>query len=502
MKRSQQEEIDILVRARCPLIYVVSWEESRVEDFLKRTAFEMNKALYFWSVTKGLFNDKGFSDTSLADPKAVLTHIDNNREEAFFVLRDFHPYWEDPKIVRGVRDLVAPLKASYKTVFLISPKMAVPLELEKDMTVVDYDLPQKGDLNVLFEEMVTASQQVSHFQVNIPPEDKEKLIQAALGMTLNEAETAFARAVVIDSQVPSEDVAIVLEEKKQIVRKSRVLEYYDTSDNISHVGGLDYLKDWVRKRTAAFSDRARDFGLPEPKGVLLLGIQGCGKSLTCKAISSLWQLPLLRLDMGSIFGSYIGQSEENLRKAIKTAETVAPCVLWLDEIEKGLSGVQGGGGTSDSGTSSRVFSTLLTWLQEKVKPVFVTATANNIRSLPPELLRKGRLDEIFFVDLPSHNERRDIFQIHLRRKNRQPENFQLDVLAQMTRGFSGAEIEQSIVSALYNAFFKGEDLTQAELAHVLSESVPLSKTMKEQIDELREWASSRARPASMNQGGQ
>jgi SpoVK/Ycf46/Vps4 family AAA+-type ATPase len=274
-----------------------------------------------------------------------------------------------------------------------------------------------------------------------------------------------------------------------------LLEYYATDEDLGRVGGLDHLKTWLDRRAAAFGDEARQFGLPEPKGLLLLGVQGCGKSLTAKAIASQWKLPLLRLDMGAIFGSLIGSSEANIRRAIKMAEGVAPVVLWIDEIEKGLSGIKSSGDT-DGGTGARVFGALLTWMQEKTAPVFVVATANRIADLPPELLRKGRFDEIFFIDLPSARERADIFAIHLQRRGRDPATFDLAELAAASRGCSGAELEQAIISGLYEAFGERKQLDTAHILKALRETRPLSTTMAEDIEQLRDWARTRARPAS------
>jgi SpoVK/Ycf46/Vps4 family AAA+-type ATPase len=288
---------------------------------------------------------------------------------------------------------------------------------------------------------------------------------------------------------------VILSEKEQIIRKSGTLEFYRAAEGFGDVGGLDVLKQWMEKRTQAFGQKARDFGLPAPKGILLLGVQGCGKSLSCKAVASQWRLPLLRLDVGKIFSGIVGSSEENMRRAIRMSESVSPTILWLDELEKGFAGTQSSP-FSDGGTTSRVFASFITWLQEKTAPVFVVATANRIEDLPPELLRKGRFDEIFFVDLPDEHERREIFTIHLRRRNRDPAGFDLDQLAAAAEGFSGAEIEQTIVAALFDAFDAGRDITTEDVLRNVRESVPLSRTMREQIEELRSWAGTRARQAS------
>jgi SpoVK/Ycf46/Vps4 family AAA+-type ATPase len=291
------------------------------------------------------------------------------------------------------------------------------------------------------------------------------------------------------------DIDVILSEKEQIIRKSGLLEYYRLDEGFADVGGLDVLKDWMRKRTQASGQKAREFGLPPPKGVLLLGVQGCGKSLSAKAIAAQWKQPLLRMDVGKVFAGIVGSSEENMRRAIKMAESVAPAILWVDELEKGFAGTQSSG-FSDGGTTSRVFASFITWLQEKNQPVFVVGTSNNIEQLPPELLRKGRFDEIFFVDLPSEEERREIFEIHLRKRKRDPGAYDLDTLSTESAGFSGAEIEQAIIAGLFDAFDAGRELQTEDILRSIRQSVPLSRTMKEKIEMLRDWAETRARPAS------
>ncbi len=320
----------------------------------------------------------------------------------------------------------------------------------------------------------------------------ERVVESALGLTLVEAENVFSKSAV---RTHTFDLETILEEKKQIIRKSGLLEYYEHREEFSDVGGMEILKDWLVKRRAAFGARARDFGLPLPKGILLIGVPGTGKSLTAKAVGALWQMPLLRLDVGKIFAGLVGSSEENVRTVIKTAEAIAPAILWIDELEKGFSGT-GSSGQTDGGTTSRVFSTFLTWLQEKSTPVFVIATANNVHQLPPELLRKGRFDEIFFCDLPDREDRRSIIDIHLRKKKRDPGQFEMDKLVDATTDYSGAELEQAVIAALYDAFDTGGDLTTESLLKTFGELVPLAITMRENIDSMRDWARTRARMAS------
>lgn len=492
---TQEAELEVLVRARYPLIYLVSWEEQRVTEMLARLAFKLNKKVFTWSVTQGMVDAEGRGDPAARDPQAALDYAAKLSDPAILVLRDFHPFMQDAGVIRRLRDVVAGFKSTFKTLLILSPQLTIPVELEKDVTVLDYDLPGPGELKSMLDGIIAASQNGQKFGVNLKPGELERLIQAVQGLTLAEAESTFARAIVQNGGLDISAVDVILKEIKQIVRKSRLIEYFEAKEEFGQIGGMENLKDWLKKRGKSFSEDARKFGLPQPKGLLLLGVQGCGKSLTCKAISALWKLPLLRLDMGSIFGGIVGQSEENMRRAIKTAEAVAPCILWLDEIEKGLSGT-GSSNVSDAGTTARVFSTFLTWLQEKTKPVFVAATANNISLLPPELLRKGRLDEIFFVDLPNEKERLEIFSIHLQRRKRDPKAFAVAELAKAAAGYSGAEIEQVVVEALSEAFTAGREVTPADLVNALRALVPLSKTMREDIDNLRQWASTRARPAS------
>lgn len=499
LANTQEDELEILIRARYPLIYLVSWEEARVEAMLSRLAAKQGKRVLFWSLTQGITEAGRDGDRSARDPQVALDFLAKLEEPALFVLKDFDAVIQDAGVVRRLRDLVAGLKSTYKTLIILSPNIVIPPALEKDVTVVDYDLPGPQEMAAIFGQLVAASENGTRFAVDLKPGEQDRLIQAVQGLTLAEAENAFAHAIVQNGRLDIGALDVILKEIKQIVRKSRQLEYFEAREEFAQIGGLELLKDWVTKRGKTFSDEARRFGLPQPKGVLLLGVQGCGKSLTCKAISGLWKLPLLRLDMGAIFGGIIGESEESMRRAIKTAEAVAPCVLWLDEIEKGMAGTQSSN-FSDAGTTARVFSTFLTWLQEKTKPVFVAATANNISMLPPEMLRKGRLDEIFFIDLPDTAERRDIFSIHIKKRGRDPVKFELDELARASAGYCGAEIEQVVVEALSEAFTCGREISQEDLRKALVALVPLSKTMREEIDKLRQWATTRARPASLPAG--
>lgn len=496
-------ELEILIRARYPLIYIQTTEELRILPLILEIASRRGKKAFEWSYSTGIVpagsnlqSQKGRS-VATKDPLAALDQVMDQVEPALFLFKDFHPFLvrSNFAVIRKLKDIALHLKNSFKTVILVSPMLEIPVELDKEITVLNFPLPTKQDLGLLLDRILEDVRLVKELQIDLDPTGRDRLLQAALGLTLGEAENVFAKIIVKDACLSGHDVNQVFAEKQQIIRKSGLLEYYATNDNFENVGGLTILKDWLVKRSCAFSEEARLFGLPFPKGVLLLGVQGCGKSLCAKAISSLWQLPLLRFDMGRMFGSLVGSSEENVRRAIAVAESVAPAVLWVDEIDKAFSGSQGSG-SSDGGTAARVFGTFLTWLSEKTAPVFVIATANDISHLPPELLRKGRLDEIFFVDLPGEPERADIFKVHIGRRGRFPENFDLLRLAAASADFSGAEIEESINSALYEAFYSGSDLATDHILTSIQQTVPLARTMDEQINRLRSWAEGRARNAS------
>ncbi len=499
------DELEVLIRARYPIIYVLSWEEERVEKQLTQIATERNKKFYVWTCTQGIVRygaepQRAKSGTgSTTDPLSALDAVLQHVEPAIYLFKDFHPFTEENRanlsVIRRLKDVAFHLRDTYKTIVIVAPVMRIAPELDKDVTLVEFRPPDVKDFNKLLDRIIEDVKDKPQVRINLDAAGRERLVQAARGLTLKEAENVFAKTLVLDGTLDADDVSVVFSEKQQIIRKSGLLEYFASNEQFENVAGLENLKQWLAKRSAAFTERATAFGLPPPRGVLLLGVQGCGKSLCAKAVSSLWKLPLLRFDVGRMFGSLVGSSEENIRRAIQTAESVAPAILWVDEIDKAFAGSVGSGG-SDGGTAARVFGTFLTWLSDKIAPVFVIATANDISQLPPELLRKGRLDEIFFVDLPSEAERRAIFAIHLEKRARVPDGFDLDSLARLSDGFSGAEIEQAIVSGLFDAFSAGNELDTANLKVSLAETVPLSKTMSEDLNRLRTWAQGRARPAS------
>ncbi len=499
-----QTEIEVLIRARYPILYVITSEEMRVQEVLVEIAARRQKKVFEWTYSSGIVpagasiqSQKG-RNPATKEPLAALDLVIDQVEPAIFLFKDFHPFLtrNNFAVIRRLKDIALHLRNSRKTIVLISPVMEIPAELDKEITVINFPPPAKEVLAALLDNAVGDLRESQQVEIDLDGEGRERLLQAALGLTLGEAENVFAKIVVKNQRLSAEHVNEVFAEKQQIIRKSGLLEYYAAEEDFTRVGGLSVLKDWLNKRAMAFTAEAQAFGLPAPKGVLLLGVQGCGKSLCAKAVSRLWQLPLLRFDMGRMFGSLVGSSEENVRRAIAVAESIAPAVLWVDEIDKAFSGSQSSNVT-DGGTTARVFGTFLTWLSEKSAPAFVVATANDVSQLPPELLRKGRLDEIFYVDLPLDEERAEILRIHLAKRNRNPDEFDLPALVAASREFSGAEIEQAIISALYDAFYAKQELGTAHVFTALSQTVPLARTMAEKVTEQRNWAIGRARNASV-----
>ena len=460
-------ELEVLIRARYPLIYVVSWEEQRVLAHVSRIATRLGKRIFEWSVTTGLAplgtssQSQKHRDSATQDPLIALDNVLEYIEPALYVFKDFHPFLktQNMAVIRRLREISLTMQNTYKTIIIISPVFEMPAELEKDLTVLDFDLPKENDFSALLARIIDEVRENPKLDVNIDGRMKEQIVHSLLGLTLSEAENVLAKTLVEHRCLGGKSLNVIHSEKRQIIRKSGLLEYYDAEEDINSVGGLDALKSWLLKRSVAFTDQARQFGLPAPKGVLLLGIQGCGKSLMAKTISNTWQLPLLRFDVGRVFGSLVGSSELNIRRAVKVAESVSPVVFWVDEIDKAFRGSRGSGAGTDAGTSARVFGTFLTWLAEKNKPVFVVATANDVSLLPPELLRKGRFDEIFFVDLPAFAERKDIFRIHLAKRKIDPAPFDLDALSGASAGYSGAEIEEAVISAMFDVFYEKQNMT-------------------------------------------
>ena len=508
MNNFEKETCDLL-RARFPYIHITTYEETRLIKELTRIVSTPDlinsvRKVYVWKSSEGFKDSNGMIQEDTYEKIQALNFVRKCEEDALFIFLDFHVFCKntsgnfDDTVVRFLKDLIPNLKQArnFRNVIFVSPTFTLPDDLKKDITVLDFDLPTSDEIASVLDGIIRDNSG-GNLKVNLNPKEKEELVKAAVGLTLQEAENAFARAMVNDGCLNSEDVDIVLKKKSQVIKKSDILEYIDSKVKIEDVGGLENLKKWLSKRDKSWLDSAKKYGLPSPKGVLLTGVPGCGKSLIAKSISSMWHLPLLRFDVSKVFNMYVGNSESNMREAIKMAEAISPCVLWIDEIEKGFSGL---GGSGDSGTTSRIFGTFLSWMQEKTKPVFVVATANNIDSLPSEMMRKGRFDEIFFIDLPTFNERKQIFKVHLESRLTYPEvrgDFEINDetlkhLSNITEGFGGSELEQIVVMGLYDAFSEDRSITLNDFENAVKNTVPLSVTQAEQIISIRNWANVRA----------
>ena len=505
-----RENLENLLKARFPLIYIESYEEQRVLAEITAVVSDKDRLrtprrLMVWSATEGLTVPGGQGPANSKAPADALAIAQATTEPTVFVFKDLHTAFgdngkpADQMVIRRLRDIAYSFKngSSLLTLIIVAPVLKLPTDLDKEITILDFPLPTEAEILKILENMMETNKADGRIIFEVTESGKEKLAKSALGLTLNEAENAFARAMVEDGKLSDSDVDTVLDEKRQTIKKSGILEFINVDVALEDVGGLQNLKRWLLKRNESWLDEAKSYGLPAPKGILITGVPGCGKSLTAKAIGAAWQLPLLRLDIGKIFAGLVGSSEQNMRTAIKTAEAIAPCILWIDEIEKGFAGSSGSG---DSGTSARVFGSFLTWMQEKKESVFVIATANNIDKLPPEFLRKGRFDEIFFVDLPTLSERKLIWDLHLNKRLKSKEvlgTTKLDEklyvqLAEQTEGYSGAEIEQAVVAGLFDAFSEKRSITPDDLSKSVLNMVPLSITQAEAIDVIREWANVRA----------
>lgn len=496
---SLDEQLDIYIRARFTILVIVTREEERATQLIKQVCEKSKRTCLAWDIADGFYWVHGNSGSTptARDALTALEQIDraDSAASTIFLLKDFHEAWGNPQIKRKLRNLGQRLKYTKKTILVTSTTSKIPEELKDDVVIVELPLPSASDLEKVLDDLI----KVSGVKVNLTELGREKLIQAAVGLTASQAQRIFSQALVTDSVLDDQDITLVTHEKKQIIRDSEALEFFPVSETMDDVGGLQSLKQWLELRERAFSRDAVEYGLPAPKGIALIGIPGTGKSLTAKLIAGLWRLPLIRLDVGALFGSLVGESEERARRALHLVETIAPCVVWIDEMEKALAH-----GGLDSGTSTRVFGTILTWMQEKTAPCFVVATANDISSLPPELLRKGRFDEVFFLDLPTFEERREIFAVHLRKRNRLVQSYDIDDLARASEGYVGAEIEQAIIDAMYIGFNDGcREFTTDDVLTALHKLVPLSISQREVVEMLREWlAQGRAQSASFSESSE
>lgn len=489
---SFEKELILLIKSYCPIIYIQSYEEERLENSLRQIVNNnLKSSFYSWDFIQGYTNnpnDLGFAATNPSQALDMVEQVINDNA-AIVVLKDFYLFLKDLGVQRKLRNLSHLLRNQSQTIIITASEISIPISLQEIMTVVTFPLPGELEIKQELHQLFRLT------KTNEDPVLVNKLTRACKGLSIDRIRKVFSQVFILNSKITEDAIRLILDEKKKIISQTQILEFYPSKESINDIGGLSTLKEWLIIRSNAFSDKAKRYGLPSPRGLLLVGIQGTGKSLTAKVIANEWALPLMRLDVGKIFGGIVGESESRMRQMIQLAEAMSPCVLWIDELDKVFSGTDSKG---DSGTTGRVLATFITWLSEKKSTVFIVATANDIRSLPIEILRKGRLDEIFFLGLPSQVERELIFQVHLERIR--PKSwfmYDIELLSNLTENFSGAEIEQVITEAMHIGFSQKREFVTQDITEAISSFVPLADTYKEQIQILQEWlVSGRIRSAS------
>ena len=487
-------DIKTLVLSFHPVIVIETVEEDRVFSLLQSTALELRMPFFEWSITTGLVRVPGKNIMyGTGEPMSLLSSLHQMDTQAIFLLKDFARFTTDHTVARQLREVSQRFSKNRSTLVLSGESIRLSPELDHNVVHYHIELPEREELRKVFDTVLHSLVSANRIEVLLDTRDREELVTALSGMTLNQARQTIAFAALKDGKLSVDAIKEILERKAQVIRESGLLEYFPVEDNRFQLGGFARLKSWLVRARTGFSREARELNLPTPRGILIVGVQGCGKSLAAKVIAREWKLPLVKLDAGRLFDKYIGESEKNFRKAISLAESMAPVVLWIDEIEKAMAT---GGGEADGGVGRRMFGSFLTWLQEKQQEVFVVATANDLSILPPELLRKGRFDEIFFVDLPNADERGAILTIHLKLRKQDPGQFDFHRLVEATEGFSGAEIEQVVIAALYRGLHLKQPLDTELLVQEISETVPLSISRREDMQKLREM--SRGRFVSVN----
>jgi ATP-dependent 26S proteasome regulatory subunit len=555
------ERLKVLINSSTPIVVMETSEEMRAVNLVRTACTELNMATFEWTIADGLVRSgsngapqagsvglqaridqatgwtaaarqqvrsvlspsageadrltramapsmladsggaaAGASMYNSRDPVQALANMESMTVEAVFILKDFHRHMDDPVVVRRLRDVGQKFSANRRTVIITSPELSVPAELTKLVEYFDLPLPDRERLHEIVRETFTRLGKTYTLKLQLDAAGVDAMAANLRGLSKEEAERAISQALVTRYALCPESVTDVLEAKKQLLRHSGMLEFVEASDNMASVGGLENLKRWLQQRRGAWEDSAREFGLEPPHGVIILGVQGCGKSLCARAVAGEWKLPLVKFDTSAVYDKYIGETEKRIRKVFQVAEGLAPCVLWIDELEKVFAGSGPDSASADAGVSSRLLASFLSWMQDRKAPVLVAATCNNVTVLPPELIRKGRFDELFFVDLPNQGERREVFSIQLARRKRNPAEFDLERIAAAAKGYSGAEIDAAVQGALYAAYSEKKPLSTQLLLDALSQTVPLSTTRAEEIQALREWARTRAVPASLGEG--
>ena len=519
------DRLKVLMDSSTPIVVMETVEETRAVRMARAACSALNLAAFEWTIGSGLarcgvstvatieqgafpaggyrageVNDFAESAKALydsRDPGKMLANLEGISIEAAFILKDLHRHMEDPVVVRRLRDVGQKFATNRRTVILTAPKISIPPELASLVEYLTLPLPDRQRLRQIVDEVLARISKTHTLQRRLDTAGVDTIADNLRGLTEEEAERAISQALVTRYALCPETVTDVLEAKKALLRRSEMLEFVEVSDTLASVGGLDTLHRFLAQRRGSWEEPARAFGLDPPRGVIILGVQGCGKSMCARAIAGEWKLPLVKFDTAAVYDKYIGETEKRIQKVFQVAEGLAPCVLWIDELEKVFAGSGADSASADAGVSSRLLASFLSWMQDRKAPVFVAATCNNVSVLPPELIRKGRFDELFFVDLPNQAERKQIFTIQLSRRKRNPTEFQLDRLAAAARGYSGAEIESVVQTALYTAYSQKQQLGDLHLLEAIQATVPLSTTRAEEIDALREWAAKRAVPASV-----
>jgi len=502
-------------------------EEVRALSLVHVACSDLNLALFEWTIADGLVrsgsgaavpqpraimgnaavshvasSNPASPNTAMyntADPVQALSNLETMTIEAVFVLKDFHRHMDNPVVVRRLRDVGQKFSANRRTLVLTAPAIEMPPELVSLVEFLDLPLPDRDRLREIIRETYTRVAGSHTLKLQLDSNGVDAMAANLRGLTEEAAERAISQTVVGRQALSPECVTDVLDAKKALLQRSEMLEFVDATDNMSSVGGLENMKRWLELRRGAWDDGALQFGIEPPKGVIILGVQGCGKSLCARAVAGEWNLPLVKFDTAAVYDKFIGETEKHIQKVFRVAEGLAPCVLWIDELEKVFAGSGPDSASADAGVSSRLLASFLSWMQDRKPAVFVAATCNNVTVLPPELIRKGRFDELFFVDLPSADERKQIFGIQLTKRKRNPADYDLDRVAAAAQGFSGAEIESAVQTALYAAFARKQELSTEDLLTALSSTVPLSITRAEEIAELRAWAKDRAVWASAHE---
>ncbi|HKS96245.1 MAG TPA: AAA family ATPase [Terriglobia bacterium] len=499
-------------------------EEMRAVRLVRVASSALNLANFEWTIASGLVRSGSDGATEMAitsgvfppggyaghvpdadnvkalynsrEPAQMLANLEAISVEAVFILKDLHRHMEDPVVVRRLRDVGQKFATNRRTLVLTAPKISIPPELASLVEFLELPLPDRKRLRQIIDEVLVRIARAHTLQRRLEPTGIDQIAENLRGLTEEEAERAISQALVSRYALCPETASDVLEAKKAMLRRQEMLDFVEASDTLASVGGLDNLKRWLGQRRGAWEDKAREFGLDAPKGVIVLGVQGCGKSMCARAIAGEWRLPLVKFDTAAVYDKYVGETEKRIQKVFQVAEGLAPCVLWIDELEKVFAGSGPDSASADAGVSSRLLASFLSWMQDRKAPVFVAATCNNVGVLPPELIRKGRFDELFFVDLPNQAERKQIFAIQLSKRKRNPAEFALDEVAAAAKGFSGAEIESVVQTALYAAYSQKQQLTTPHMLDAAKATVPLSTTRAEEIAALRQWAQERAVPAS------